>query len=50
MLGVNNTTRDNKTETVFGITPLRLRDGIAFVRKMTLGKLIRRSLGKGEYR
>lgn len=50
MLGVNNTTRDNKTETVFGVTPLRLRDGIAFVRKMTLGKLIRRSLGKGEYR
>lgn len=50
MLGVDNTTRDNKTETLFGITPLRLRDGIAFTRKMTLGKLIRRSLGKGEYR
>ncbi len=50
MLGVNNTATDNKTITLFGIDPLKLRDGIGFARKMTLGKLIRRSLGRASYR
>lgn len=50
MLGVNNTATDNKTESLFAVTPVRLKDGIGFVRQMTLGKLIRRTLGKADYR
>ena len=49
-LGVDNVATDNATEKVFGIKPLKLRENIAFVREMTLGKLISRTLGKAEYR
>ncbi len=49
-LGVDNIATDNTTEKVFGVTPIRLRDGIGFVREMTLGRLISRSLGRLEYR
>lgn len=49
-LGVDNVATNNATESVFGVTPLKLRDGISFVRDMTLGKLVSRSLGRIEYR
>ena len=49
-LGVDNVATDNTTEKVFGVTPLRLRDGIAFVREMSLSKLVARSLGRAEFR
>ncbi len=49
-LGVDNVATDNATEKVFGVQPIKLRDGIAFVREMTLGKLVSRSLGRLEYR
>jgi NADH dehydrogenase len=49
-LGVDNVATDNATEKVFGIKPLKLQDGIGFVREMTLGKLVARSLGKAEFR
>lgn len=50
MLGVDNVTSNNATRPVFGVQPLKLRDGIGFVKEMTLGKLIRRSLGKMDFR
>ena len=49
-LGVDNVATNNATESVFGVKPLKLRDGIGFVREMTLGKLVARSLGRMEYR
>lgn len=49
-LGVDNTATDNATEKVFGLQPIRLREGISFVNDMTVGKLVNRSLGKVEYR
>jgi uncharacterized protein YbjT (DUF2867 family) len=49
-LGVDNVATDNATEKVFGVKPVRLKDGIGFVREMTLGKLVQRSLGKLEFR
>jgi hypothetical protein len=41
---------NNATEKVFGVKPLKLRENISFVREMSLGKLIARSLGKADYR
>ncbi len=49
-LGVDNVATDNATEKVFGVKPIKLREGISFVREMTLSKLISRSLGRLEYR
>ncbi len=49
-LGVDNVATDNATETVFGLRPIRLREGISFVNEMTLGKFIARTLGRAEYR
>jgi uncharacterized protein YbjT (DUF2867 family) len=49
-LGVDNIATDNATERVFGIKPITLKEGVGFVREMTLGKLVQRSLGKFEYR
>ena len=49
-LGVDNVATDNATEKIFGVNPLKLRENIGFVRDMTLGKLISRTLGKLEYR
>lgn len=49
-LGEDNVATDNATEKVFGVKPAKLRDGIGFVRDMTLGRLVSRSLGKAEYR
>ena len=49
-LGVDNVATDNATEKVFGVSPLKLRENIAFVREMTLSKLIGRTLGKADYR
>lgn len=50
MLGVDNIATNNATQNVFGLSPMGLRENIGFVKEMTLGKLIRRSLGKMEYR
>lgn len=49
-LGVDNVATDNATERVFGLKPIKLREGIGFVNDMTVGKLVNRSLGKVEYR
>lgn len=49
-LGVDNVATDNATEKVFGVQPIRLREGIGYVRAMTLGLLINRSLGRAQYR
>jgi len=49
-LGVDNVATDNATEKVFGIQPLKLRDSIGFVKDMTLGRLVSRTLGRVEYR
>lgn len=49
-LGVDNVATDNATEKVFGVKPIKLREGSSFVREMTLSKLISRSLGRLEYR
>jgi len=49
-LGVDNVATDNATEKVFGVKPIKLRDGIRYVRAMTLGALINRSLGRAQYR
>lgn len=45
-LGVDNVATDNATQKVFGVQPLPLRGNIGFVREMTLGRLVQRSLGK----
>ncbi|HQV68746.1 MAG TPA: NAD(P)H-binding protein [Thermoflexales bacterium] len=50
MLGVDNVATNNATFKVFGLLAMGLRRNIGFVKEMTLGKLIRRSLGKMEYR
>ena len=49
-LGVDNTATDNATQKVFGVTPIKLLDGIGFVKEMTLGRLISRTLGRADYR
>jgi NADH dehydrogenase len=49
-LGVDNVATDNATEKVFGVKPIKLREGISFVKDMTVGKLVNRSLGRVEYR
>jgi NADH dehydrogenase len=49
-LGVDNVATDNATEKVFGIKPIKLREGISFVNDMTVGKLVNRTLGRVEYR
>lgn len=49
-LGVDNVATNNATETVFGLRPIRLREGISFVNEMTLGKFVARTLGRAEYR
>lgn len=49
-LGVDNVATDNATEKIFGVKPVKLREGIAFVREMTLSKLIGRTMGKAEFR
>ena len=49
-LGVDNIATDNATEKVFGIKPIKLREGISFVKDMTVGKLVNRTLGRVEYR
>lgn len=49
-LGVDNVATDNATEKVFGLKPIKLREGISFVNDMTVGKLVNRSLGRVEYR
>ncbi len=49
-LGVDNVATDNATERVFGIKPLKLREGIGFVNEMTVGRLVSRTLGRVEYR
>ncbi|MCW1968020.1 MAG: NAD(P)H-binding protein [Anaerolineae bacterium] len=45
-LGVDNVATNNSTERIFGVTPIKLTEGIGFVKQMTLGKLIRRTLNK----
>ena len=49
-LGVDNVATDNATAKVFGIQPQALANGISYVKEMTLGKLIKRSLGTTNYR
>jgi len=49
-LGIDNVATDNATETVFGVKPTKFREGISYVRAMTLGLLVKRSLGRVEYR
>lgn len=49
-LGVDNVATDNATEKVFGVQPIKLREGIGYVRDMTFGFLVKRSLGRVEYR
>jgi NADH dehydrogenase len=49
-LDVDNVATDNATEAVFGIKPIKLREGIGFVKDMTVEKLISRTLGRSEYR
>jgi uncharacterized protein YbjT (DUF2867 family) len=44
-LGVDNVAMDNTTRSVFAVQPIQLASGIAYVHQMTLGKLVRRSLG-----
>ena len=45
-IGVDNVATNNTTESIFGIKPIKLKEGIGFVRDMTVGKLIRRTLNK----
>jgi uncharacterized protein YbjT (DUF2867 family) len=49
-LGVDNVATDNATERVFGVKPMRMQDGIGYVRDMSLGRLISRSLGRADFR
>lgn len=49
-LGVDNVATDNATTKVFGIEPIKLREGIGFVREMSFGKLMARTFGRAEYR
>ena len=49
-LGVDNIATSNATESVFGVKPIELTNGIGYVHNMTLGKLIQRSLGRLDYR
>jgi NADH dehydrogenase len=44
-LGVDNVAMDNTTRSVFAVQPIQLASGIAYVHQMTLGKLVRCSLG-----
>lgn len=45
-LGVDNVASDNSTERFFGVTPIKLKGNIGFVKQMTLHKLINRTLNK----
>ena len=49
-LGVDNVATNNMTESLFGVKPMRLAEGIAYVHEMRLGTLVRRSLGKANCR
>lgn len=49
-LGVDNVATDNATTKLFGIEPIKLRQGIGFVNDMTFGKLVARTFGRAEYR
>ena len=49
-LGVDNVATDNAITSVFGIQPIKLREGIAYVRQMTFSKFVARTLGRLEYR
>ncbi len=49
-LGVDNVATDNATTKVFGIEPIKLREGIGFVHEMSFGKLMARTFGRAEYR
>ena len=49
-LGVDNVATSNATESVFGLKPIQLVNGIGYVHEMKLGALIKRSLGRQEYR
>ena len=49
-LGVDNVATDNATEKIFGVKPVKLREGIGFVREMTLSRLIARTMGKSDFR
>jgi NADH dehydrogenase len=49
-LGVDNVASHSVTEEMFGIKPIELRTGIDYVHSMTLGALVKRSLGRLEYR
>jgi len=49
-LGVDNVATNNAITSVFGIQPIKLREGIAYVRQMTFGKFVARTLGRLEYR
>ena len=49
-LGVDNVATDNATTRTFGVQPIRLREGIGFVREMSFGKLMARTFGRVEYR
>jgi NADH dehydrogenase len=44
-LGVDNVATDNATGSVFSVQPMSLVQGISYVHQMTLGTLVRRSLG-----
>lgn len=50
LLGQDNVVHENAIKTVFGITPRRLQDGIDYVRQITLGRFLARTLGRIEYR
>ena len=49
-LGVDNVATANTTESVFGVKAQSLKNGISYVRDMTLGTLIKRSFGAATYR
>jgi uncharacterized protein YbjT (DUF2867 family) len=49
-LGVDNVATRNSTQSVLGVKPMRLADGIAYVNETSLGTFIKRSLGMANYR
>jgi len=50
LLGQDNVVAENAIETAFGITPRRLEEGIDYVREITLGRFLARTLGRLKYR
>jgi uncharacterized protein YbjT (DUF2867 family) len=50
LLGQDNVVAENAIETAFGIAPRRLEEGIDYVRQITLGRFLARTLGRVEYR